>query len=1178
MTRIKLDGDRKRIKLTQVGKRGPQGIQGIAATIQIGQTTTVSPGSPASVVNVGNPNDAILDFEIPQGIQGPVGEGVEPGGTAGQVLRKETDSDYDTEWHTPTKSDVGLGNVPNLDTTQAVNQSHTHSNKSVLDATSASYTAAEKDKLATIEHGAQVNTVDSVNGHTGEVVLDADDLEDVLTNKKFVSQAEKDKLAGIAAGAEVNVQSDWNASSGDAHILNKPTLGTAAATAATDYATAAQGARADTAVQPATLTAHTSNTSNPHGVTKAQVGLGNVSNLAPADMPVSTAQQTALDGKVDSRTLTNTIYGVDSNGNQHSTQKPYILVAASDTVARVKSRADFICTGTDDQTVINAAMLAAYDSLGGRVVLARGTFNLSSHIEVISGVSLEGMTIAGSTTLRLADGSTSFAIRALNKNDVTIKNLTVDGNHPNRGVNTNATILLQNSFDVRVSNVKMSNLMHHGFEVSYGSYNIVIEDCVVDTTSGDGIEIEKTQTPSHTRKDIVINRCKFLNLGALSNPQIASGRSGAEFEYWCAAEFNDCEFENMDGFSQVKPVASEEADKSILVDFNRCTFRGARSYYNNILANQSNLIDIQLTFRGCRFDGSGMTEGTSALFRIYSQATVNVIDSYITNVPRIYRHQSSGGSSALTLDGVTGVEVGGVHIIGTTPFISVNILNSNLKYMSPGNPLYSMVPIDIRRWLELIVSYPRQVTIRNSILSDAPHYGMFLYAAGSKLEISNSSILNHGFETPGTDNGMVQVPIAAVATTKTNISNNNIQSFSDYVVRMDNGFSNSVGSTEFTVSNNRFDTAIAGIRNLDIARQLVNNPLFKYSEGASRNGFILSGSGSPEGSVEATVGIVYSDISPVSNTGVWVKASGVGATGWSRSPMLGDLNLKVDKAGDTMTGPLGATNITALGGNASYNGGYPTYTLNNGSKKWDIYETGDGSMVFRNTTDNLAPITIRANTPQPMLELYSGGVQLLSSLIPRANGTGSIGMENFRFANVQTLKVTVNGPFIVSGTGFPNGVVSAPVGSTYIDTAATNGAIEWKKATGTGPTGWVVSVGDTGWRDISSILLNGWTGALMVRRIGGTVYIQSAVDPSAITSNEVYRFPVGLRSTGFGVLYSMSYAGASGSPVSSVYRTYLDIYGFLRIPNATTSFPVIHTEISVPGDNSWPSTLPGTAA
>jgi len=36
--------------------------------------------------------------------------------------------------------------------------------------------------------------------------------------------AEKSKLAGIEAGAEVNVNADWNATSGDAQILNKPTI------------------------------------------------------------------------------------------------------------------------------------------------------------------------------------------------------------------------------------------------------------------------------------------------------------------------------------------------------------------------------------------------------------------------------------------------------------------------------------------------------------------------------------------------------------------------------------------------------------------------------------------------------------------------------------------------------------------------------------------------------------------------------------------------------------------------------------------------------------------------------------------------------------------------------------------------------------------------------------------
>lgn len=49
----------------------------------------------------------------------------------------------------------------------------------------------------------------------------------------------------------------------------------------------------------ANLTSHTNNKSNPHSVTKAQVGLGNVDNTSDANKPISTATQTALNGKAN---------------------------------------------------------------------------------------------------------------------------------------------------------------------------------------------------------------------------------------------------------------------------------------------------------------------------------------------------------------------------------------------------------------------------------------------------------------------------------------------------------------------------------------------------------------------------------------------------------------------------------------------------------------------------------------------------------------------------------------------------------------------------------------------------------------------------------------------------------------------------------------------------------------
>lgn len=47
------------------------------------------------------------------------------------------------------------------------------------------------------------------------------------------------------------------------------------------------------------INAHIADTENPHEVTKAQVGLGNVDNTSDLDKPVSTAQQEALDLKQD---------------------------------------------------------------------------------------------------------------------------------------------------------------------------------------------------------------------------------------------------------------------------------------------------------------------------------------------------------------------------------------------------------------------------------------------------------------------------------------------------------------------------------------------------------------------------------------------------------------------------------------------------------------------------------------------------------------------------------------------------------------------------------------------------------------------------------------------------------------------------------------------------------------
>lgn len=77
----------------------------------------------------------------------------------------------------------------------------------------------------------------------------------------------------------------------------------------------------------------------------------------------------------------------------------------------------------------------------------------------------------------------------------------------------------------------------------------------------------------------------------------------------------------------------------------------------------------------------------------------------------------------------------------------------------------------------------------------------------------------------------------------------------------------------------------------------------------------------------------------------------------------------------------------------------------------------------------------------------------------------------------------------IHGQGMPNGKVAAPVGTTYVDTVATNGALKWIKRSGTDSQGWEVLTGDTGWRTLTIVSKLG-NSYLKVRRKNDTVMYQ----------------------------------------------------------------------------------------
>lgn len=111
------------------------------------------------------------------------------------------------------------------------------------------------------------------------------------------------------------------------------------------------------------LTTHTSNTSNPHQVTKAQVGLGNVDNTSDLAKPISNATQTALDLKADKTQLANYVPNTRTvNGKALGTD---ITLSAADVGAMPE--------GThipDDVTVDDALSATSKNPVQNKVVKA----------------------------------------------------------------------------------------------------------------------------------------------------------------------------------------------------------------------------------------------------------------------------------------------------------------------------------------------------------------------------------------------------------------------------------------------------------------------------------------------------------------------------------------------------------------------------------------------------------------------------------------------------------------------------------------------------------------------------------------------------------------------------------------------------------------------------------------
>ena len=176
----------------------------------------------------------------PQGPVGPKGEQGEPGpkgepgangapgvqGPKGDPGEKGEKGDPGSD-ASVTKRNVEAVLTGNITT-------HTHNDWYIAKGSTNEYTPITDYSPATKKYVddtvAAVDVTEQISGKADKAYVDSklDTKVDKVSGKQLstndYTNDDKTKLAGIAAGAEVNVNADWNAESGDAQILNKPTI------------------------------------------------------------------------------------------------------------------------------------------------------------------------------------------------------------------------------------------------------------------------------------------------------------------------------------------------------------------------------------------------------------------------------------------------------------------------------------------------------------------------------------------------------------------------------------------------------------------------------------------------------------------------------------------------------------------------------------------------------------------------------------------------------------------------------------------------------------------------------------------------------------------------------------------------------------------------------------------
>lgn len=278
---------------------------------------------------------------------------------------------------------------------------------------------------------------------------------------------------------------------------------------------------------------------------------------------------------------------------------------------------------------------------------------------------------------------------------------------------------------------------------------------------------------------------------------------------------------------------------------------------------------------------------------------------------------------------------------------------------------------------------------------------------------------------------------------------------------------------------------------------------------------------------------------------------------------------KVDRAGDTMTGNLVLSTNTV-------NPLELTTTSTSGWQELNMSHMGGGTQntIIFNAQNSANTKTRYAQIQAMMFERQ----RALGSVIISTNS--AVGMRNVVTflageLRLESSKLTFGASDVamIAGNGMPNGKVLAPVGSTYIDRDATNGAIRWiKKTGGNSVNGWAVDYGDTGWLNITPNPLpaNIDKTDCKIRRVNNVVEVAIGYTNVINATEMVYTnsLPLGFRPAQ-NVFVTGTSTGPGTSRTGGVAIDGTRIRWQSTVGNWRTAYARYTT------DDPWPATLPG---